>query len=459
MSDTPVSDPAKFGTRQQLSQSQIDSILEMIAGDFTGFTSFDGTPMSRAPLAQKWAKIAGRDNTIQPIDVPNPWVVVGGYEGGPEANAVSEYRVLRNFRPMADLALRYQVYRNEADAAAVCRILNAFGDINGADTESNGSKLHWTEWWPILIQAAVYVQDSTAYTPALDAKLRNTSLFLHNLLQTAYTQGSQSNWIAWGLCAEFAIAGFVNNRLMHDRAIFRFRQYLREGLRSNWEVKQPNSPALGQFKNNVPIWEVYRTDHLQSADWNPPPGSGQTTTGGLAGDLISSRGNGGRGLLYSNHALNGIIMAAEWARLDGTWLYDHVTVEGSSIKGLWEEVTYQDRWSKGGPNPGGSDPAREDVCWYNVTGSAWDPQAGRGPRAFYWTRCYAYMNILQTVWPNSNGGYFISQNRYNTNSGATEVDYSLVTPTETDPDPEVRDIDYFGMRNTEFIYRRTGLWG
>ena len=448
------SNRALFGTRAQLSTAQINSILEMVAGDFLGFTTADGTPMHSNPLRQKWQRIMSRDNTIQPVNVPNPWTVVGGYEGGEETNAQSEYNVLRNFRPMADLALRYQVYRNEADAAAVCRILTAFGNITGADTENNGSYLHWNEWWPILIQAANYVQDSPSYTTTLHNKLKSTTMLLYNLLHVAYTRDKQDNWIAWGLSLEMAVAGFTNNRQMHDNAAFRWRQHFAEAIRNNFLVRQPNSPAINGRRNNVPINEVYRTDYDSGSPWTPPSGPNQTTTGGLNLDQQTSKGNGGRGLLYSNHALNGLIMAAEWARLDGTWLFDFTSPDGASVQSLYQAISYQNRWAKGGPTPGGSSPAKENVCWYNVTGSAWDPQAARGQRAFYWSRCYGFTNLLQPIFPSAEGGYPIENGYFNTNAGSSVVDLTLVTPTPTEPDPEVRDFDYFGLRNTELIYRR-----
>lgn len=446
-----VENRALFGSRKALTPGQIDSIREMVDGDFNGFRTYDGTLMARRPLAQKWSKITDRDSSeTSETALGSTWAL---------PNASTEYAILRNIRRAGDLALRYQITRNAADAAAVCRILNAFGSMTSADTTNNDNALHFSEWWPVLIQAAIYVQDSASYTESLDRKFQRATLSLYDALHTAYTFEHQNNWIAWGLSLEFSVAGFTGDRQMHDNAVYRFQQYFREGIKSGWEVRQPNSPALGQLKDNVPIWEVYRTDYDRSFPWSPPPASGQATSGGLAKDRSTSIGNGGRGLLYSNHALNGITMACEWARLNGTWLYDYVTPDGSSVRGLWESVSYMNRWAEGGPQPGGNDPAREDVSWFNVTGSSWDPQSSRGVRGFYWTRCYGYVNILQTLWPNEDAAYFIRSNRYNTNSASTEVDYTLLTPTESAPDPEAREIDYFGMRNTEFLYRRTGLWG
>lgn len=445
----------RFGSRSQLSSSQIDSIKEMVDNNFNGFRSADGTLMARHPLSQKWEKISNRDNAMSPEDVPTTWRIIGGYEGGVNSNAIDRYRILRNFRPMGDLALRYQVYRDESDAAAVCRILDAFGDISDTDTNNDGSFLHFTEYWPILIQAAIYVQDSSSYTQALDNKLKNTTMMLYEVLATAYARQNENNWVSWGLSLEFAVAGFVGDRQMHDNAVFKFKQHFRESIKSGWEIQQPYSPAQNQTKDNVAIFEVYRNLHLQSEPWYPNPG--QSTTGGLTRNRVTSRGNGGRGLLYSNHALNGLTMAAEWARLNGTYLYDFFTSDGSSMKGFWESVAYMNRWSKGGPSPGGRNPQREEVLWFNVTGSPWDPQEQLGPRSFYWTRCPAYMNLLQTLWPNNDAAYYFEQNRYNTNSNSTEINYDLVSTSDTQPDPERSDIDHYGMRNTEFIYRRTGL--
>src|SRR5690606_25108554 len=105
---------------------------------------------------------------------------------------------------------------------------------------------------------------------------------LYNLLHTAYTFQYPNNWVAWGLSLEFACAGFLGDRGMHDRAAYKWRQYLGEGIKSGWKVLQPNSPALNQLKDNVPVYEVYRTDYVSTEPWSPQPG--QTTNGGLALD-------------------------------------------------------------------------------------------------------------------------------------------------------------------------------
>lgn len=244
--------------------------------------------------AERWASILARPTTYVPVGAINPWVLP--YGSNPDGAALIVSNTNRDMEAVVDFAFRWAVTGDEAAATACSTILDAWGSIT-AMSDDVDTILTWVIRTPALIQAAVIIQDAPQYTTALHDKL--VAMFtLAAKMSTAYTR--ENNWASWGVLYEFACASFLGNRARFDRAIQRFRSLMDASI-----------------VNNIPIKEIYR-------------------------EGSNDEGNGVLGLSYSNFNLNALVMACEWARFNGEWLYDYVTPDGSTIKGYWENVRYWD---------------------------------------------------------------------------------------------------------------------
>lgn len=183
---------------------------------------------------------------------------------------------------------------------------------------------------------------SAAYNPALEAALSEMTVRSRAICSTAYT--SHNKHADWGMVFEMAAAAFLGERAKFDAAVAR------------WKVLLDTSTDA----NNVLIDEVYRQ------------GGGQ--------------GNGSSGLFYSNFAMNAKVFGAEWARMNGVWLYDHVTSKGASLRGVWEKVA---GWTR-----------RPETFIYNTSGTV--------PSTADLSGSY---EILNALWPIPDGTALLAQYR------------------------------------------------
>lgn len=271
-----------------------------------------------------------------------------------------------DLKAAAGYAFRYNVFGDEDAAFQAARIISEYSKTPSFETNA-GSTLRWFEGWPIFIQTVLMIADSKAYTFRIDSAFKDVlNKALNTLEPIAYTRNN--NWATWGLASEFSYALLMNDKPRFDRAVQRWRDLFNDTVISNFLV-QNNGPANGQRKNNVAHREIYRM------------GGGQ--------------GNGAYGLLYSSFHLDGLVMAAEWARAGGEWLYNHVSPDGSSLKGFWENIAYEKRW--GTPAFSGS-PAYLSVQWYNTSNLA-DPGSAYYYSGYYTNRVGASFYVLQELWP------------------------------------------------------------
>lgn len=293
----------------------------------------------------------------------NPFSIPSAYDD-PEASDALLDIVNADFSAAVDLALKWQMLGDELALESVIAILTGWAGTTSIDTAAAGSALNFLDKWPMMIQAAMMVRDSDLYTPTLHNALSNvTSLGF----AVSYMDTRTNNTASWSVCFEIAAAVFLNDHARFRRCVQRWREIFDAAV-----------------VTNVPIHEVHRE------------GSGT--------------GNGRSGLWYSNFLLSAMIVAAEWARFGGEWLYDYNNAEGSSIEGLTLQVR---EWTR---NPG-SFP-------YNTSGT---PSTT--------VRIMAHDEITHALWPNEDSQWLL----------------------DNFPNPSSRD--NYGMRQFVLAYRYRPLWG
>lgn len=380
-----LSMPYKFGSGVIVHPARVQWLRDAVANDTL-------TPRMKT----KWNTVMSRpaSHTLSgPID---PWSIPENYSDDSEANHTILAQIRADTQPAVDYAWRYLVFGDETDAQQVVKILNAYSTIQTFDTNP-GSTLNWYDGWALLIQAALMISKSSAYTSTVSANFKAATLRALNTLEPiAYTR--TNNWAAWGLVTEILSASLFKDRDRFDRAVVRWRQLFDNSVKSGIMLQ-------GEIRNNIPIAEIYR--------------------------MGPSQGNGAYGLLYSNFHLAGMTIAAEYARLNGEWLFDHVSPDGSSLKGYYEQCVY---WTR---NP------TFDVLWFNTSDEE-DPSHHYYRTGAYTNRILAYVDILGALWPNEDADSLMEGTRVV--SGVTQPSYDITQ-------------DYYGFRGAELAYRHRPLYG
>lgn len=267
-----VSQPDKFGVSMPLfNQGRLSTLMQMIA---------DGLPTR---MSQKWSGILAVDNTYNPVGPIDPWYFPSYYDD-PTTSENLELLLRADAEKAVDLGVRWQVLRNPVDAQAVARIITPWANI-ATMSDQGDSRLSWSNKFPLFIQAAQLISDSSAYTTSLKNAMEN-SVSRGLAYSSAYVQ--TENRAMWGCMYNVAAAGFLGDRTVMLKAIDRWREIVETDV-----------------QGNIPVREVLRE---------------------------------GNGLYYSNFLLNAMTQTAEIARFNGEWIYDYKTKDGSTFKGLWEKV-------------------------------------------------------------------------------------------------------------------------
>lgn len=403
--------PWKFSSPEVFSAERIDFLRTAVA---------EGTLPSR--LKTKWGRVAALPSSYTVERKATVWYFPENYEGtGDPTELLDELR--KDLQAACGYAFRYLVNRNENDAFQAVRIIEEYSKTPSFETNA-GSTLRWFEAWPLLIQTALMVKSSPSYTFTVDSNFKaTTQLAINTLEPIAYTR--PNNWASWGLVLEFSSALLFQDRPKFDRAVSRWYSLFDSSVVSKFLV-QNGGPAQGQLKDNVAYLEIYRM------------GSGQ--------------GNGAYGLLYSSFHLDGMTIAAEWARIGGIWLYDHVAPDGSSLKGFWEEIAFQKRY--GAPTLSAD---YLSVQWYNTSNlQPWSPYYYSG---YYTNRVGGGFYILQQLWP--------LQTAYDLMNGGFQT--VAVPPNTYPPNPAGQPSiisngygiaqDYYGMYGADLAYWGRPLYG
>lgn len=351
-------------------------------------------------MLEKWNLVKARSSGYA-VKGPIPWDFDADYSSTPEeleAQRIKEETVKSDFATAADLALRYRIDltpAREAAAAKVAEILAAWASIASWSSHPT-SALIWQESWPLLLQAALMIRESSAYTTALEQSLKSkTRAMMPILSRPNGTPGSPSsarnNWAAVGINAWMACAVFLQDRTMFDAACWRWRQQFNDSVVSGF------LGVDGEVHDNVQHLEVYRQ------------------AGGF--------GDGSYGALYCNHDAAAKFCAAEWARIGGVWLFDHVAPDGSSLRGLFDVIVSISRWPD------------QQHHWFNTSNP---------PYRLYSNQIYAGFDVAHALWGTENSdAQWLTENR-----GLGPTSGGVWT-----------DTDHDFMRNTELLYRHRPLHG
>lgn len=268
-----IGQPNKFAVSMPLfNADRLAGLKDMIANNTLDFR-----------MKQKWDAILLVDNTYQPQGPFNPFDLPPYYDD-PEANNALTKIINDDGTRAVDLGIRWRVLGNIADAQAVARILTPWTNVQNISNDGD-TRLVWCDRWPMFMQAAQLISDSSAYTSTLKSGMEGQTR-RGLVYSTAHVQ--TENRAMWGCMMEVAAAAFLNDRAVFDRAIKRWREIFEHDI-----------------KGNIPVGEVLRESN---------------------------------GLYYCNFLLNAMTQTAEIARFNGEWLYDFKTSDGSTYKGLWDVV-------------------------------------------------------------------------------------------------------------------------
>lgn len=375
-------------------------------------------------LRAKWDLIAALPDEYEVKGAFDPWVIPDNYSGESGTNLAMLAKLHSDTMTAAGYALRYLVLGDGDDAVRSARIIEAYSNISSFGT-NNGSTLNWFDKVPILIQAAMMIESSGALSSTVSANFKQTLIRAFGALERiAYTR--TNNWGAWALTMEFAASIFLQDRARFDSAVSRWRSLFDGSVVSGFLVQNPG-PANGALKNNVPYSEIYR--------------------------MGSAQGNGAYGLLYSAFHLDGLTIAAEYARLGGVWLFDHVAPDGSSLKGYWHEIARQKRFSA--PE---FTPDYLTVQWYNTSNQTPEGQPYRYT-GYYTNRIGGGFHIANALWPDPHATDLIDGGFW-----TVPVPAGTFPPMPAGQAPYLNQgypilQDYFGMYACDLLYYGRPLWG
>ncbi len=357
-------DLSKFGSVPFFTPGRIATLLDILGPLDNNGKSFTAPP--RVQYEWNECVIAADENHVPQGPILPSWSVPDTY-GDPEGQAQALALIETDFETAADLAIRWKVLGDAAAAAGCVRILTAWSTqvMPAIRSGSSTGTLVWCNRWPIMIQAAMLVKDYAGYTPTLDTALKNLTLAGIDMLSLAYTNSNNTG--LWGVVGEIASASFLGDRVRFDRAIRRWRFLFDISI-----------------KDNIPVDEVYRQ-------------------GGVQGD-------GTTGLWYSNFTVYAFAVAAEWARFNGEWLYDYTGPDGSTFRGLVDQVRFWNRYP--------------ESFEYNTSGA---PSTT--------TRSLPWDEILHPLWPTADSKWIL------------------------DKFPSGNSRDSIGVRGAALAYRDRPLYG
>lgn len=356
-----LSMPYKFGSLPFFTPDRVKSLRNILGELDNGGLANTGN----ASIDYEWnTRVMSHSYNYLPLGPIDPWDISGSYDD-PENSDTQAAIYEGDANTAVEMAIRWLTLNDARAGAVTVRILEAWSTLSTFVVQS-ASGLVWSNHWPVYLQAAMMVRNHPAYTVNLELALRDVTE-RGKVLSQAYT--NDENRGAWGVCHDIAVSVFLADRAGFDRAIQRWR-----------------SVVDGALVNNVPIHEVYREGSI-------------------------SNGNGKTGLWYSNFLVYALTAAAEWARFSGEWLYDYVTPDGSSFKGLYENVR---TWSN-----------HPETFIYNTSGT---PQGYPGRRLMH-------DDVLYALWPSQDGAEILA--RY----------------------PNGSSRDTFGMRQHVLVYRNRPLIG
>lgn len=317
--------PEKLGSPPLLSPARAAKVNQLRADNATVGSAY-ATLLSEYPLSRP------PEGPINPFTIPNIYT-------DPDASGIAVRKIRYDGVAALNFAIRYYLNRDEVAAQSSRNQIAPWLTVTGFDAPAGSdTRLAWSDTWPFFIAAAMLIRDSAAWTDQDHAALK--ALTQLSLDQGITTRGYPSNQGAWGVVLDFAAAALFADQARMDRAVMDWRTCFNTYV-----------------QNNVPVHEVYRQGGTQ--------------------------GNGSSGLFYSNFLLVALTFAAEWARANGVWLYNHTAPDGSTLRGLFENVA---GWTR---NPA--------TFTYNTSGTV-----------STMTEIHGHYEILNTLWPNPDAQWLLA---------------------------------------------------
>lgn len=334
--------------------------------DLLGELNPDGT--SNVPITRvrvEWNRVVNASPAYEIKGPIIPFHIRSTYND-PDGQAEDLAIIDGDANAAADLAMRWHFLGDEDAAAKATAIISAWSAVDSWDVTGGATTaLVWSSRIPKLIEAAYMLR---SYAPFGLVEPAFKACIVASIAAEASASVAWSNNVGvWGTVFDIATGKYLEDQAALDAGIAKWRKLFDDSI-----------------VDNVPIEEVYRQANAQ--------------------------GDGSYGLWYSNFTVYAFVIAAEWARYAGVWLYDYVGKDGSSLKGLTLLVRYWTRYPRLFP--------------YNTSGI---PSST--------VRSLPHDEITHALWPNADSEWILANY------------------------PGGSDRDSHGVRGSVLIYRTRPLYG
>lgn len=238
--------------------------------------------------------------------------------------------IVSDFYAVQAFALKYFISGDEQAAGKAVEILETWAAIEFWNMPVSDTRLLMSSKWPGYILSAMLISGSDAYTEPVSNRLKAATAKWWPQLSTAYASG-QSNWAAWGCVFEMSCAVFLGDKDRFNKATLLWRRVFDRSVSAD-----------------IPWTEIGRS----------------------GGEDLGAEG-GISGIQYSNFFVNAMVRAAEIARVNGVWLYDHVSPDGSTLRKLYENCVGWVRDWETGPYSGPETPTRNIQSYIHILHNLW----------------------------------------------------------------------------------------
>ncbi len=184
------------------------------------------------------------------------------------------------------LALAYRMTGEDRYAAAAVRLLDAWATTVETLRRDEDSGLSFSYHFPALILAADLLEDASVWPAARQEVFKR---FVREKALPMNTMAKDNNWGNWGLVLVIASAAYLEDQVLLDQAVARWRTFIEEQIAEDGHL----------------VREVERAGTGRSGDY---------------------------GIWYSHFSLMPQTIAAEIARVNGVDLYDYVSPSGRSLR-------------------------------------------------------------------------------------------------------------------------------
>jgi hypothetical protein len=221
--------------------------------------------------------------------VPTEWYVPGYYRNA-DVHILAKKGLADDANSAYSLALLYRVSGDGAYARATVRLLDGWATCVQSMSQEDDSMLSFSYHFPAFIFAADLIGDFSGWLPEQRQAFQE---FLRYKALPMNTMERSNNWGNWGLVLVLAIAAHLEDRVLFEQGIERWKEFI----------------------------------ETQLAD-----------DGHLPHEVGRNKGVGESGLWYTHFSLMPQVIAAEIARLNGVELYEYRSPGGRSLRSAFERV-------------------------------------------------------------------------------------------------------------------------